>query len=220
LTSVKLLIQRAAERQPVHSLNSEQTAVLLEEISRMECTVQSLLDFARPEKPRNVACELSRIVTKSLALLEGRLQQRQIEVHVSGKQSPLDLYADPLLIQQVIVNIVINAIDFMPDGGTIRLQLERETTTGNALLRIQDSGPGIDPMILERIFEPFVTTRTAGSGLGLAISRRVIEELGGTLTAANSPDKGALFQIRLPLAYAAAIAVNDPGDLLPAVKET
>jgi len=203
LTSVKLLIQRAAERQPIHSLSGEQMQVLLEEVSRMENTVQGLLDFARPEKPQNVACEFSSIVVKALALLEGRLEQRRIQLEIFNDGTPKSLYGDPLLIQQVIVNIVINAIDFMPEGGPLVLRLLTDERRESAVLEIHDSGPGIEPEVLERIFEPFVTTRSTGSGLGLAISRRVIEEQGGTLTAVNASEGGAIFCIRLPLADSA-----------------
>jgi len=200
LTSVKLLIQRAAERQPVHSLNGQQMQVLMEEVSRMENTVQSLLDFARPEKPQNVPCQFPSILTKSLALLEGRLQQQQIELDISDDHAPGLLHGDPLLIQQVIVNIVINAIEFTPPGGILRLRMFKNAQANSMVLEIEDSGPGIDPAVLERIFEPFVTTRSTGSGLGLAISRRIIEEQGGTLTATNASNGGALFCIELPLA--------------------
>lgn len=219
LTSVKLLIQRAAERQPIHSLSSEQTQVLLEEISRMENTVQSLLDFARPEKPQNVPCELSVILDKSLALLEGRLLQRQIRIHRTEDGRPHQLHGDPLLIQQIIVNIVINAIDFMPSGGELKLRTLIDPKLPFAVLEVQDTGPGINPALLERIFEPFVTTRTTGSGLGLAISRRMTEEQGGTLTASNAPEGGAIFRICLPLALAVlpeteavGISASSPGD--------
>ncbi|HWL08826.1 MAG TPA: ATP-binding protein [Planctomicrobium sp.] len=201
LTSVKLLIQRAAERQPVHSLNEEQMQVLLEEISRMENTVQSLLDFARPEIPQNVPCDFSKILDKSLALLEGRLQQQNIQVEISNDEAAKPLLGDPLLIQQVIVNIVINAISFMPSGGPLMLRQWNDELTDSTMLEIQDSGPGIALEVLERVFEPFVTTRCTGSGLGLAISRRVIEHQGGTLTATNAAEGGALFRIQLPLAH-------------------
>ena len=200
LTSIKLLIQRAAERKPIHSLNEEQLQVLLEEVSRLEHTVQGMLDFARPDKPRNIDCLLAEIVTRTLKLLEGRFQQHKILINVEASDSPLKLNCDPSLVQQVLVNIVINAIDFMPQGGTITVRQLADKTSRTAVLQFEDTGPGIDPLILEKLFEPFVTTRAAGSGLGLAISKRLIEEQGGELKAGNSSRGGALFTIRLPLA--------------------
>ena len=88
----------------------------------------------------------------------------------------------------------------MPQGGTITVRQLADKTSRTAVLQFEDTGPGIDPLILEKLFEPFVTTRAAGSGLGLAISKRLIEEQGGELKAGNSSRGGALFTIRLPLA--------------------
>lgn len=198
LTSVKLLIQRAAERTPVHSLNEDQLHVLLEEVSRMENTVQGLLDFARPEKPHNVCCQLSEIVKRTLTLLEGRLCQHHVKVVVENDDPTMLLHCDPSMIQQVIVNIIINAIDSMPEGGVLTVRQYPERDSPFAVVEFKDTGPGIDPAVLAKLFEPFVTTRTKGSGLGLAISKRLVEEQGGTLTAANLPGGGAMFVIRLP----------------------
>lgn len=200
LTSVKLLIQRAAERKPLHSLNEEQLNVLLEEISRMENTVQGLLDFARPEKPRNIDCQLSEIVSRTLMLVDGRLQQSRIRVDCPESTVPLKLKCDPNLIQQVLVNIAINAIDSMPEGGVLKIRQFADQGTGAAVVEFEDSGSGIDPSVVEKLFEPFVTTRAKGAGLGLAISKRLIEEQGGTLIAKNGTAGGAVFAIRLPLA--------------------
>ena len=200
LTSVKLLIQRAAERKPVHSLNEEQLQVLLEEVSRMENTVQGLLDFARPDKPRNIECQLSEIVGRTLKLLDGRFQQHRIQVETTDIALPLKLNCDPNLIQQVIVNIMINAIDSMPDGGKLTVRQRLDSVAASAVVEFEDTGPGIDPQVREKLFEPFVSTRAKGSGLGLAISKRLIEEQGGTLTASNAAHGGALFTVRLPLA--------------------
>lgn len=200
LTSVKLLIQRAAERKPVHSLNEEQLQVLLEEVSRMENTVQGLLDFARPDKPRNIECLLSDIISRTLKLLDGRFQQHRIQVEVSDAAVPLKLNCDPNLIQQVIVNIMINAVDSMPEGGKLTVRQRLDADTARAVVEFEDTGPGIDPQVSGKLFEPFVSTRAKGSGLGLAISKRLIEEQGGTLTASNAAEGGALFTVRLPLA--------------------
>ncbi|HEY0982332.1 ATP-binding protein [Schlesneria sp.] len=198
LTSVKLLIQRAAERTPVHSLTEEQLHVLLEEVSRMENTVQGLLDFARPEKPHYVNCELLAIVKRTLTLLEGRLYQNHIKLVMENGNTHALLHCDPSMIQQVLVNIIINAIDSMPEGGTLTVRQSCEPETSFAVVEFSDTGPGIESAVLARLFEPFVTTRANGSGLGLAISKRLIEEQGGTLTATNLPGGGATFVVRLP----------------------
>ncbi len=199
LTSVKLLIQRAAERQPVHSLSEEHLQVLLEEVSRIESTVQGLLDFAKPEKSERAACSLGGILEGTLRLLDGQLQKRHIRI-VRKEAEPIPLVCgDARMIQQVLVNLMLNAIEFMPDGGDLTIRLSTDETRCRATLEIEDAGPGISPAVINRLFEPFVTTRSNGSGLGLAISRRMIEEQGGTLAGRNSPQGGAVFCIHLPL---------------------
>lgn len=200
LTSVKLLVQRAAERRPVHSLNEEQLQVLLEEVSRIESTVQGLLDFARPEKSHRSACPLSDVLQRTLLLLDGRIQQQRIRIVPDNTNPPLIVCGDARLIQQVLVNLILNAIEFMPSGGDLIVRQHFDDGQQSGVLEIEDTGPGIAPGVLGRLFEPFVTTRSNGSGLGLAISRRMIEEQGGTLTARNSPRGGAIFQVQLPLA--------------------
>src|SRR4029079_12464713 len=104
------------------------------------------------------------------------LQQHNIKVVTPEADSSLRLNGDPSLIQQVVVNIVINAIDSMSKGGVLTVRQYSDEDGSTAVLEFEDTGPGIDPSVLERLFEPFVTTRMNGSGLGLAISKRLIEE--------------------------------------------
>lgn len=210
LTSVKLIVQRAAERVPVHSLNEEQLAVLLEEVSRIETTVQGLLDFAHPTKPQRAPCDLAELVRRTLNLVAGRAEQSGIEICTTLEPSPerVEVEVDAGLIQQVIVNLLINALDSTPRGGRLQIGLRRESD--EVVLQVRDSGSGISPVVFERMFEPFVTTKARGSGLGLAISRRIVQEHQGTLVASNEVGGGAMFTVRLParLADAAPRSTN------------
>jgi two-component system, NtrC family, sensor histidine kinase HydH len=199
LTSVKLVVQRAAERRPIHSLSENQVQVLLEEVSRIEHTVQGLLDFARPDKPQRTRCPLAPIIKRTLTLLEGRLHRQQVELIVHEEDASPWVNVDPPQIQQVLVNLIINALDAMPAGGRIEVRQFVSAETDEVVVEIEDDGPGISADIIDRLFEPFATTRSTGSGLGLAISRRLIEDQGGSLQAANSAAGGAVFAIRLPV---------------------
>lgn len=203
LTSVKLLVQGAAERHPVHSLDKTQVHVLLEEVEKIENTVQGLLNFARPEKSQKIDCPLHEILERTFLLLDGRIRQQHIRIQQTGDDHAAIVRGDPRLIQQVLVNLILNAIDFMPDGGDLIVRYHPDTDQRFTVIEVEDTGPGISPSMLGRLFEPFVTTRSNGSGLGLAISRRLIEEQGGTLVARNSACGGAIFSVRLPLAIPA-----------------
>ena len=114
-------------------------------------------------------------------------------------------------IRQVLNNLIINASDALGAiGGELKLSTRVDSAKDNLLvLEIQDNGPGFPPDLLERIFEPYVTTKTSGSGLGLPISRRIIEENGGTIRATNLPQGGAVVIIHLPVTQAQATSIDD-----------
>jgi signal transduction histidine kinase len=96
----------------------------------------------------------------------------------------------------VLVNLMLNALDAMPRGGDLRVEVEADGR--ECRLRVRDTGPGIAPEIAGRLFTPFASTKPTGTGLGLSLSRRIVEEHGGTITAANGPEGGACFTITLP----------------------
>jgi two-component system, NtrC family, sensor histidine kinase HydH len=125
---------------------------------------------------------------------------------------------DPEQLHQVFVNLLINGIDVAGDGGELHVSVEvGPPSPQTCRVIVRDSGSGIPSAVLERIFEPFVTTKERGTGLGLAISRRIVQEHGGTLTAANPSRGGAVFTVELPLGTindgsAAAVAPPPPKD--------
>jgi signal transduction histidine kinase len=100
-------------------------------------------------------------------------------------------------MQQLLLNLVLNALDAMSDGGSIELELQSQRD-GHVELYIRDTGPGIAPHILPKVFETFVSSKETGVGLGLPVSRRIAEEHGGSLSAYNLPGGGACFVLRLP----------------------
>jgi len=104
--------------------------------------------------------------------------------------------ADPNYLKQVLLNLVLNGIEAMPNGGT--MTLEATASRGKRILSVSDTGMGISKESLERIFEPYFTTKAKGSGLGLAIARRIVEEHGGTISVNSEPQKGSRFEIVLP----------------------
>jgi signal transduction histidine kinase len=197
LTSVKMLVELAIRPRDPKPLTANDLRVIHGEITRLEQTVQGFLDFARLPKPRRVACELRDMVAAAVELVRARARQQKVEIRVSGPQEPLQAYVDPDQLRTVLVNLELNALDAMPRGGSLSIDLE--ATPGDEVgLVLTDTGPGIDPEMMGRLFTPFASTKPTGTGLGLSLSRRIIEEHGGQLTARNEPAGGARFTIRLP----------------------
>jgi signal transduction histidine kinase len=107
--------------------------------------------------------------------------------------------ADPVQLQQVFLNLFLNAGDAMPNGGTLAVRTLYDAPADSIRIDIKDTGTGIDPEILGRIFSPFLTTKPKGTGLGLAICKQMIEQNGGSIGGENDPAGGALFRIALPV---------------------
>ena len=214
LTSVKLLIQTAAQRHPDRPLSERQMQVVQDEIVRMETIIERLLDFARPSEIRRVRHDIRETVRRALNLVEGRAHQQKVTVEEQSPPEPVLVDADPEQLHQVFVNLLLNAIEAMAGGGTLHVSIEALARPGACRVEFADSGPGIPPALVDRIFDPFVTSKERGTGLGLAISRRIVQEHGGTIGGANRTDGGAVFTVVLPPSLAGSetgVAVQEAG---------
>jgi signal transduction histidine kinase len=198
LTSIKLLIQITGQR-PDRALSEKQFGVVLEEISRMEATIEQLLDFSRPSRANRAWCDIREVVGRAMSLVEGRAQHGRVVMTSEMPENPVGVDGDAQQLQQVFNNLLQNGIEAMGAGGTLHIKVEPAGDLADrARVRISDSGPGIPAPLMDRLFDPFVTDKTRGTGLGLAISRRIVEDHGGRLEAANQPDGGAMFTVELP----------------------
>jgi len=199
LTSIKGLVQVNLREQGAHGLPVDDLEVIEHEIRRMEKTLQTFLDFARPPKPdrrlQNVATNVERVI----ALVGGRARKQQVELRFLHPATPVMAEVDGDQVQQLLLNLVLNALDAMPQVGRIEIDL-RPPRDGVLELYVRDTGPGIAPHIIPKVFETFVSSKETGVGLGLPLSRRIAEDHGGTLTAYNLPEEGACFLLRLPAA--------------------
>jgi signal transduction histidine kinase len=162
----------------------------------MEHSLQTFLDFARPPKPERRLVNLHDLIASVLGLTRGRAEKQKVTVQVEAPAEPIHLIADAGQVQQVLVNLILNALDAMPGGG--RLHLVVRVVAGWIEIDVTDNGPGIPAELLPRLFQPFVSGKDTGLGLGLAISLRIAEDHGGTIRVANQPGSGATFTIRLP----------------------
>ena len=218
LTSVKLLVQtaqEAAQGKGVGSatvIDAQTFEVLTSEIERMERTIQSLLDFARPTQPRRTRHDLREPLRRVLNLISARASQQRVTIDCRGGEAPLWVVGDTEQLVQVFLNLTLNGIEAMPEGGRLGLELTRGLAEGSRWvgLRVSDQGPGLSAEVLGRLFEPFVTTKERGTGLGLAVSRRIVLEHSGELLVRNLPEGGAEFELRLPEAEVVQAAVEKP----------
>ncbi len=197
LTSIKMIIEAARRTQNPRPLTAEMLRVIHGEVLRLEQTVQSFLDFARPPALQQCPCDLRAVLAQAVELVGARARQQQVQIDVCSPDTPVLGLVDRTQLCTVLVNLFVNSLDAMPNGGGLEVRLEA-APAGQFRLIVQDTGEGIRPEMLGQLFTPFASTKATGNGLGLSISRRIIEEHQGRIVAANRPEGGACFTITLP----------------------
>lgn len=190
----------AIEREPENLPQLHSYLKLANEgLDHIALIVQKLLGFSRQHAKQTIAMDLNHEIEKVLSLLTFRLDKNQIILERDFAEPLPPLHADPHLIQEVIMNLLLNSMDSMEEGGTIRIS----TGCGSEdkiRLQIADTGCGIDARDIDRIFDPFFTTKeeSKGTGLGLSVSLGIIESHGGTIRCESKPYRGTIFTITLP----------------------
>ncbi len=196
LTGMKLLVEAALRPGKRKPLSEEDLEVIHGEITRLEETVGNFLAFARLPAPQRQVCDLREALARPLDLVRARARQQQVKLTVETPPDAVPVSLDAGQFGTVLVNLLLNALDAMPRGGELRVELGADDR--ECRLRVRDTGAGIAPQIAGRLFTPFASTKPTGTGLGLSLSRRIVEEHGGTITAMNQPEGGACFTITLP----------------------
>lgn len=217
LTVLKGSVERLAER-PGAGVDAPEARLMLRVVNRLERLSESLLDFARVRPPRYEEASLHEIVDDAWTLV--RLDRDARAVQLRNEIPPdLRLVVDPDRIGQVFVNLLRNATDAMEGDGQIRAWAEVAERDGAEWVAAYcaDTGPGINPDVLPRLFEPFTSTRldSKGTGLGLAVAEGIVREHGGMLLARNARGAGAIFEVmlpRAPLASRAQVGHDAGGD--------
>ncbi|MGD2126753.1 MAG: ATP-binding protein [Desulfobacteraceae bacterium] len=170
--------------------------VINEESNRLNGIVTEFLDFARPQVPKFNKCDLVQIIQKNLTFLQPELEKKEIQVHHNMDGRSLKLSADQDLLYRAFLNVFLNAIQSIHDGGTIRIRVEEEKD--QYVMEIEDSGAGINRKNLKKIFNPFFTTKEKGTGLGLPIVGKIIEGHKGSIAIKSKEGKGTKVKIQLP----------------------
>ncbi len=172
----------------------QQTGLEIKEI------VRALLDFARENAEERHVVPLEEVVQATVDLVRRTNAHKGVELVDSYDASAAPVTASPNQLKQIFLNLIANARQAMPNGGTVHVDVHQEGDW--VIATVADDGPGVDPAVLERIFEPFFTTKrlTGGTGLGLSVSLGIAEAHGGSLVASSDPGRGATFTLRLPVA--------------------
>ncbi len=174
--------------------------VIEAEIRRLDRVVQTLVDFSRPVEVHFKEQDLRDVVGDVLTLSSEELTQRHVTVESVFPSNPQVVNIDSDLIKQAVINVVENGAQAMPEGGTLRIQMEEDRK--NVVLRIRDQGQGIPADILEKIFDLYFTTKSTGSGIGLAMTYRILQLHNGSVEVESEEGRGTEFRFRIPLAAA------------------
>ena len=174
-------------------------AVIQKHTEQCKSVVEALLNFARVSEPQKSHTDMQRCVDEVLSVIEPQLQKEGITIQKEFHGEITRLIVDAQKIQQVLMNLLLNAQQAMPGGGciTVRTFLQKDMLA----VEIADTGVGISDKNIDRIFDPFFTTKEAGrgTGLGLSVSYGIIKQHGGKIEVFSSPGNGSTFQIMLPL---------------------
>ena len=172
-------------------------ATAVAEVDRLERVVSGLLDYTRPRPPRLIPLDLDESIQGTIRLLADEPRGQGVEIVSSVEADLPKVAADPDQVRQILMNLILNAME--ANNGKGRVQVNASHGNGRARVEVADQGPGLPPGSEDEIFDPFFSTKERGTGLGLAIASRLTSGLRGGLSAANSPDGGAVFTLTLPL---------------------
>ncbi len=186
----------------------EFTQLILEEIGRLNQFVTEFLYLAKQSSPKPVPSNMNELIENALTLFEEKFREKLIEVRKNIDSHLPSVRVDPHQMEQVFLNLIINAMDAMPEGGRLEVSTAHEEggqghLSPTAVVSIQDSGVGIPEENLQNIFDPFFSTKPNGTGLGLPISLGIVESHGGRLRIESRQGGGTKATIELPLDRAA-----------------
>jgi PAS domain S-box-containing protein len=182
---------------PESSPSRRYLEIIREEVRRLESIVSEMLEYIRPPRTDLEKCDLNEILLASVRPFAADLVERHVEAVWKLQEVLPDVPANRFQIQQVFSNLIQNAVQAMPDGGT--LTVATATGTNNVKVTVSDTGIGIPEQNRRQIFRPFFTTKATGSGLGLAIASQIVAHHNGTMSFETAEGRGTTFEIRLPL---------------------
>jgi two-component system sensor histidine kinase HydH len=198
LSSIKGFAQFFLKKNPPGSTDHQYSEVMIQEVERLDRVIANLLDYANPKEPAREQTSLADIIHRSIALITDDAKAKKVDVTVQIEEKIPPIKVDKDQITQVLLNIALNGLDSMQQGGRLAIRCFMDGEGRSIIVDIEDTGHGIPEKELPRIFDPFYTTKKTGTGLGLAIAHRIVENHGGTLSVKSTGGSGTTFRITLP----------------------
>lgn len=179
--------------------NEHLAEIIVDETSRLDGIVREFLDFARPQEPKMALASVNDIFSKIITFMEPELEQHKIKLETSLDQKMPKISLDQGLIHRACLNIMVNSVQVMPEGGKLTVETRYEKAAEMVRLVVSDSGEGMSQEKLEHIFTPFYTDKNRGTGLGLAIVKNIVDSHHGTISVKSKEGEGTAFTISLPV---------------------
>ena len=197
LASMKIQAQLLESRVKGDARSGTLVNAVLDDISQVESVIRDLIELARPGQLRRMPADMNALLRTVLRQLDARLLHRKVGVEMELPDRLPLVNIDPERFSQALLNVIVNAVDAMPNGGT--LGVHTRATGDHVVVEIDDDGVGIDPDILDRVFDPFVSSKPGGVGLGLVNAKAVVENHGGRITLTARQPRGTRAMMALPL---------------------
>jgi two-component system sensor histidine kinase HydH len=204
LLNLQLLQEDLDSTDPAYSRLSARLSTVSREAARLRDILDDFLRFAGKLELRKAKVDLNAVLEELVDFFTPQAQLSRVQLRFNPRSSPVMVEVDPRLIKQTILNLLINALHAMPNGG--ELILTAGTTENSAVVDVIDTGSGIPAEAIDKIFQAYYSTKKGGTGLGLAMAQRIVREHGGQLSVSSEPGKGSDFRLTLPLAEGGVVS--------------
>jgi two-component system sensor histidine kinase HydH len=197
LSSIKGLASFFADQFEYGSDSQEAAVVMVQEVDRLNRVITELLDFARPTDLKRKSTDLASLVTRSLRLIQKEAANQNITINLQPEDDICPVRIDPDRMAQCLLNLYLNAIQAMENSGTLTVRISVDNDQ-YVHITVSDTGRGIHPEKLDKIFDPYFTTKKTGTGLGLAIVHKIVEAHQGQMKVKSTPGQGTSFTVIIP----------------------
>jgi two-component system sensor histidine kinase HydH len=198
LSSIKGFATYFKERYPDRPDDQQTADIMIQEVDRLNRVVGQLLELARPISIKPQIISLVALLKDAVRLIEEQAAEKNISVLLQDNGPVDEVRIDPDCLNQILLNLFLNAIDAMDDGGELKVALSLDGDSEEIRITVSDTGCGISPEHLSRVFDPYFTTKSSGTGLGLAIAHNIVEAMGGRISVESEQKKGTTFTVTLP----------------------